>query len=136
MKKIISILAMTVIALFCLTSCYEEKMDTFVKWGFAEDEKSEISNGLEQLLPSAAVIFNAFDSAFLNEYDNLGMSHEALMRAQTGKSAAAKNAKNTAKKAHSMIESGHTCPADYIFVVQIKYDSDKYETVWSHDYRK
>ena len=135
MKKIVSMFVLAVVAVVCFSSCYKEEMDTFVKWGFAESEDSEISNGLEQILPSAAVIFDAFDTAFLKEYDDLGMSHEALMRAQSGKSSAVKHAKNTAKKAHSMIEEGHTCPVDYIFVVQIKYNSNKYETVWSHDYR-
>ena len=46
-----------------------------------------------------------------------------------------KNARKTADKANAMIDAGHVCPADYIFVVRIKYDSDRYETVWSHDYR-
>lgn len=135
MKRIFSIIATAVVALSCLTSCYEEKMDTFVEWGFADDEKSEISNGLETLLPSAMVIFDAFDTAFFGEYVDLGLPHEAVMKLQSGKATATKNARRTAEKALSMIESGHTCPADYLFVVRIKYDSDKYETVWSHDFR-
>lgn len=136
MKKAFIMIAMAVVALSCLTSCVEENYDTLVEWGFAEDTNSEIVNGLETLLPSARVIFDEFDHAFYSKYDDLGLSHEAIMRAQKGKQAAAKNAKATAEQAHSAVGDGHTCPADYMFVVRIKYNSDRYETVWSHDYRK
>ncbi len=121
--------------MLCPASCTFEEMDTLVEWGFAPDTQSEISNGLETILPSAQVIFNAFDTAFYSDYTELGMYHEAIMRAQHGRADAERNARRTADKAHSMIEAGHVCPVDYIFVVRIKYDSDKYETVWSHDYR-
>lgn len=135
MKKFFIIIAFAA-SLCCLSSCYHEEIDTFVEWGFAKDTNSNITNGLETLLPSATVIFEAFDKAFYSDYTNPGLSgHEALMRAQSGKNSAIKNAKRTADKAHSSIAAGHTCPADYIFVVRIKYNSDSYETVWSHDYR-
>ena len=136
MKKFFLMTAMVAVVLSCFTSCYYESYDTFVKWGFAEDTDSEIVNGLETLLPSAQVIFDAFDNAFLGDYEDLGMSHEALMRAQNGKSKAIKNAKKTAESALSMIDKDHTCPVDYIFVVRIRYDVEGgYETVWSHDFR-
>ena len=133
MKKIV---LMLVLAVLSLTSCTKEKFDTLVEWGFAKDTNSEIENGLETMLASAQVIFNAFDTAFYHDYENLGMQHEAMMKLQEGEDAAARNAKKTADKAHSMIEAGHVCPANYIFVVRIKYGGEgKYKTVWSHDYR-
>ncbi len=131
MKKLIFLLS----ALVCLSSCTFEYFDTFVEWGFAPDKKSDIVNGLETLLPSSQEIFTAFDDAFYGEYDDLGLAHEALMRTQQGHAAAEKNAVRTAKKAHSAIRQDLVCPVDYIFVVRIKYNSDSYETVWSHDYR-
>lgn len=136
MKKIISMIAAAVITVCGFTGCTQEKMDTFVQWGFAKDTDSEIVNGFETMLSSSQVIFNAFDQAFFSDYTDLKYDgHTALMKAQEGKSKAAKNAKKTAEKAHSMIDKDHVCPADYIFVVRIRYDSDEYETVWSHDYR-
>ena len=135
MKRLFLLTAIAAVFCTCFTACVQEEFDTFVEWGFAPDTNSEIVNGLETLLPSAVVLFDAFDTAFFNDYTDLNLSHEALMRAQKGRSAAIKNAKHTAERAHAMIEAGHTCPVDYIFVVRIKYDSDQYETVWSHDYR-
>lgn len=135
MKKYFLMIAAAVVAISCLSSCVTEKFDTLVEWGFAEDTNSNITNGLETMLSSSRVIFDAFDKAFYSDYSDLGMSHEAIMRGQQGKSTAIKNAKKTAEMAHSTIPAGHTCPADYIFVVRIKYNSDSYETVWSHDYR-
>lgn len=122
-------------ALVCLSSCTFESFDTFVEWGFAPDEQSNIVNGFETMLATSQEIFTAFDDAFYAEYDDLGLAHEAMMRAQKGHSAAEKNAIRTAKKAHSAIRQDLVSPVDYIFVVRIKYNSDSYETVWSHDYR-
>lgn len=136
MKKIFVIMALAA-AVCCFSSCMTEKIDTLVQWGFAKDTESNITNGLETMLPSAVTIFDAFDKAFYCDYAKLGSGHEANMQAQSGRKSAINNAKRTAEKAHAAIPSGHTCPADYIFVVRIKYGSDEpYETVWSHDYRK
>lgn len=135
MKKFIALIAVAFVAI-CLTSCNKEYYSTLVEWGFAKDTNSEITNGLETEIASARVIFAAFDLAFLHDYTDLAMPHQAMMEKQQGKQTAVKNAKATAEKAHSMIEEGHTCPVDMVFVVRIKYNSDTYETVWSHDYRK
>ena len=127
---------MAVVAISCLSSCSKEKYDTFVEWGFAENTNSEINNGYETMITSAQVILNAFDHAFYTECSDMEMDHKTIMKLQEGKSAAIKNAKRIADKAHSMIEEGHVCALDYIFVVRIKYGTEEnYETVWSHDYR-
>lgn len=135
MKKFFVIMALAA-AVCCFSSCMEQ-IDTLVQWGFAETPDSNISNGLETMLPSAVTIFDAFDKAFYGEYAKLGSGHEANMPAQSGKKSAINNAKRTAEKAHATLPSGHTCPANYYFVVRIKYGSDgSYETAWYHDYRK
>lgn len=137
MKRIFTLIIAAMVILPCLTSClYEENIDCSVEWGFAEDTNSNISYGLESLLPSAQVIFDAFDKCFYSDYEKSISSHEAIMREQHSKSKALKNAKKTAEKAASMIDAGHTCPVDYIFVVRVKYGTETgYNTAWSHDYR-
>ncbi len=69
-------------AVCCFSSCMTEKIDTLVQWGFAKDTESNITNGLETMLPSAVTIFDAFDKAFYGDYAKLGSGHEANMQAQ------------------------------------------------------
>lgn len=136
MKKLLSMLAMAIVAMTCLTSCFYEEIDTFVEWGFAKDEYSEVTYGFETLLASAEVIIDAFDTSFYGEFSDIGSFHSTIMPSMHGRDEAVKCAKRAADRAHSMIQAGHTCPVDMVFVVRIKYNSDKYETVWVHDYRR
>lgn len=137
MKKYFKLIFASLIVSLTMTGClYEESMDSLVEWGFAKDTDSEIVNGLETVLPSAQVIFNAFDECFFSDYDKSLSGHEAIMREQHSQSQALKNAKKTAERAASRIDANHSCPADYIFVVRVQYGVDgAYKTAWSHDYR-
>lgn len=136
MKRIALFIVMAVAVVTCLSSCQQkEKYDTFVEWGFAKDANSEIFDGYETWGAAAQVIYMAFDHAFLSRYEDIAMEHKCIMKLQAGKQEAIKNAKATADQAHASIEEGHVCAVDGFFVVRIKYNSDKYETVWSHDYR-
>lgn len=138
MKKLIA-LFVTVAALLGMSGCslfYYEEADTIVKWGFAEKEDSNIIFGLESLLPSAQVLYDAFDDVFYKAGESLGTQHEVVLRAQNGEKQALKNAKKLAEKAAANVPAGHTCIVDYIFVVNIAYEgANPTTTAWSHDYR-
>lgn len=135
MKKFFSILAMALMALVNFSSCIEEEsMDTMVEWGFAKDEASNIDNYNAITYENAATILTAFDETFIKEYTKVTDGHRVMMTAQSSKSSATKNAKKTAEKALASL-SGITSTHPSIFVVRIKYDSDTYETVWSHDFK-
>lgn len=140
MKRIFAFIALAIVAVFGLTGCnlfYYEEMDTFVEWGFAEKENSEIQLGLESLLPSAQTIYEAFDATFSKAGESMGRPHEVMFRAQNGEKAALKNARKLAEEAAAKIPADHTCPVDYIWVVNIKYGgTGAPKTAWSHDYRK
>lgn len=137
MKKIFRIIIVAAFALMGMTSClYDESIDCFAEWGFAEDTESDVIYGLETMLPAAQKIITTFDNCFSSEYDDCLGGHEVVMRQQHGRSQAYKNAKKTAERAASMIEDGFTCPLDNIFVVRVQYEAGgEYKTVWSHDYR-
>lgn len=140
MKRILALIVAAA-AIFSLSGCslfYYEEMDTIVEWGFAEKEDSAIVYGLESLLPSAQTIIEAFDGTFSKYGDSMGSSrHEVVFKAQTSEKKALKHAKNVAEEAAAKIPAGHTCPVDYIWVVNIRYGGDGApKTAWSHDYRK
>lgn len=122
-----------------LTGCslfYEEHVDTIVDWGFAEKVDTETIYGLEALLTSSQTIFAAFDATFAKAGDSFGTAHEIILRDQNSEKKALNKAKKLAEEAAAKLPSDHTCPVDYIFVVNIKYGSEgKVKTAWSHDYR-
>jgi len=139
MKRIITSIVIAAAAVLSFTGCslfYEESVDTIVNWGFAEKENTEVIYGLEQMLTSAQTLFDAFDDTFYKAGDRLVNEHEVCLRHQHGEKNAIKNAKKLAEEAAAKIPAGHTCSADYIFVVNIAYGSaNPSKTVWSHDYR-
>lgn len=140
MKKIL-LLLVTAAAVFGLSGCslfYYEEIDTSVEWGFAEKENSEIIYGLESILPSAQTIIEAFDAEFSKAGDSFSSNrHEVIFRAQNSEKKAIKNARKVAERAAARIPADHTCPVDYIWVVNVKYGVEgSPKTAWSHDYRK
>lgn len=139
MKKVFT-LVIAAIALSGITGCSllnEESVDTIVTWGFAPQTDTATVLGPEAYLPSAQTIFDAFDATFFKAGESTSRSHEIILRAQNGKKKALKNAKALAEEAAAKIPSGHTCPVDYIFVVNIQYGTESgVTTAWSHDYRK
>lgn len=135
MKKFVLKLALALGALSCFSGCTYENIDTFVQWGFAKDANSDIYYGLEILLPSANKIINAFDTEFAAEFGRYLNDHEAIMESQHSWDDASNLARKIANRAHATLPEGFTCPVDRVFVVRIRYDSERYETVWVHDYR-
>lgn len=135
MKKFILKLALAVAALSCISACTYENVDTFVQWGFADDVNSDIFYGMEILLPSANQIFNAFDTEFAAEFGKYLNDHEAIMESQHSWDDASNLAKKIADRAHATLPAGLTCTVDRVFVVRIRYASERFETVWYHDYR-
>lgn len=131
---------LAIIAALGLSSCSlfnEERIDTRVEWGWAKEENSPTTFGIEALLPSSQKIYDAFDEVFCREGDPIASrAHEINLKAQTSEKNALKNAKNLAEKAAAKLPADHTCLVDYIFVVNIYYGfSGTPKTAWSHDYR-
>ena len=133
MKRLIGFIAAIAAVLPLVTSCYEESIDTIVEWGFADDDHSAISNGLEIILPSAQTLLKAFDDSFYSEYEEFGTGHYAVMRAQSGRNKAIKNIKKAADRAVATLPSDFSCPINKLFVVRMRY-SENEETVWSRSF--
>lgn len=139
MKRLFTSIVLAAVAIFGLTGCslfYYEEVDTIVEWGWAEKENTRTVFGIEALLESSQTIYDAFDATFCKVGESMGRSHEVLFPGMNGEKKAANYAKKLAQDAHAKLPAGHTCPVNYIWVVNIYYGAgNNPKTVWSHDYR-